>query len=238
MSSSGSDPRRDAMENLENGSWDSVPSQYKNDQSFILEALTKYSKVWNGLTKAQKEVKANSIAGVKHDGFRLFEVSHLYENDIDVVKAAVGNNGAALNFASDRLKDNLEVVKIAVKELWESGVYMSDRIKSDLASMKVLCAIDGNVLKFATDDLKKNSELCHVAVGNTGKALMHCDISIVNTDRSLNVKAVRNYPLAIGSVGKPFAKDKEICYISKSGSSTEAVNAANIPFRIERMMGG
>lgn len=230
-------PREEALDLVKDNQFDAIEPEFRNDPDFIHECLTKYAYVWDKVTEAERKIKRNMIAGVSHDGHRLFPYMDLYSDDKEVVTAAVKNNGGALTYASDRLKDDIEVVKACMGELWEGAVFASKRLKSTKSEALELVKTNGNFLKYCSKELKKDKEVCDAAVNQTGAALFHVDPSVKNADRDINIRAVTSYPICVGAVGTPFKEDPEIMYLAKRNSTTEAIDAANVPFRIERLLG-
>lgn len=233
------DPRKAALDSIkENDSaWNSISSSYRNDNNFILDAMKVNHNIWNHLPMDKKLVKDITIAGVSTNGHRLFEVANTYKDTTDVCQAACRNNGAALAYVSDRLKDDMDTVKIACTQLYEAATYMSDRIKDTKSLVIELLAINGRILKFINRELKKDREVCNKAVDNTGAAYSYCDPSVQEIDRNLAIKAVKSYPVILGGIHKAWKLDPEIMYLAAKHSTTEAVNAANIPFRVEKLIG-
>ena len=69
--------------------------------------------------------------------------------DKDVVLAASGRNGRALEYASARLKDDPVVVMEALENSFSSDTmkYASKRLKADKAIMLRACQIDGSSMR-------------------------------------------------------------------------------------------
>jgi len=104
------------------------------DKEFIKKIITINPSVLNILDdkyKDDKEIVLLFIKYLGHYGEPLRCVSVRLQDDIDVVKKAVINNGISLRNASSRLQDNKEIVMEAIRSDGNSLRYASDRLKRD-----------------------------------------------------------------------------------------------------------
>ena len=134
-----------------------MPREFRADREVVLKAVRKKGdqlRCASLALRANREVvlEAMSNMGGTHC---LACVSEELRDDRAIVMAAVGLNGSALEFASDKLKGDREVVRTAVRHF--SGIplrFASQQLRADIEV--VLEAMQGNPnsLQFASDDIR------------------------------------------------------------------------------------
>ena len=107
---------------------------------------------WLDFLKSKKTIALNAVTD---DGYNLYKLKD-FQNDRDVVLAAVQQNGFALKYASEELKKDREIVLAAVRQNGYALEYASEHLKAD--RMIVLVAIKNNnmdALKYIPINLRK-----------------------------------------------------------------------------------
>ena len=90
--------------------------------------------------------------------------------DREVVLAAVGNYGRALQWASARLRGDAEVVAVALEACPRALQFAMTSLRADRNLVRVAVAADGRVLRFCPD-LQEDPEICLLACGQHWRAL-------------------------------------------------------------------
>ena len=93
------------------------------------------------------------------------------QQDVEVVREAVGLAGENLQFASKEMKSNPNIVRVAVAQNGLSLQFGSKEMKSDKDIVRRAVAQNGLALKFANEDLKRIPSIVIQAVTRTGMAL-------------------------------------------------------------------
>lgn len=110
-----------------------IDPKWFKDPIFMFEGVKISSKL---LSKFDKEFLTYdmALAFVKRDGV-LLEYLEDYQEDFQLVKEAVSQNGMALKFASKKLQNNLEIALIAMARDKESVRYIGDEVREYLRSI-------------------------------------------------------------------------------------------------------
>lgn len=99
--------------------------------------------------------KEEVLRAFDHGLDQLWLASETLRDDIDVVTAAIKNNGSSLIDASDRLRDDKELTLLAIEH-------------EDIQ----------RVLEFASDRLKNDPDVVLAAVANDGEAIINASASL------------------------------------------------------------
>jgi len=92
-----------------------IPDLDQIDKSSLKIGISLFKKESKGVKMSSKnEDKEIAMAAVQADGWQLENYPD-FQDDADVVLCAVENTGAAVQFASDRLKSDKSIVLTAVK---------------------------------------------------------------------------------------------------------------------------
>ena len=76
----------------------------------------------------------------------------------------MGNNGLALQYASERLRDDKDVVLAAVKEDGHTLQFVSDRLRDDKDVVMAAVKQEGYILDYASSRLKDDEEVVLAAI--------------------------------------------------------------------------
>lgn len=210
-----------------------IPKIMCEDRDFVLCYL-KYrgsieidSKFWNDAEIMLEKIKRKKCRpGDKLSGNRdwmLSAVKYCGEilecvgvvDDREIVKAAVEQNGLALEYASIGLRCDVEIVKTAVSQNGLSLQYVGDDFKSDVEIVKLAVFQNGRALMYASHELKRNRELVLEAVKNTVEAFEYADkmydddeeilLESVKANRSIEDYIPERLKLMIGRARDDFA---------------------------------
>jgi len=141
------------------------------------------------------EDKDYVLGQVRVDGLNLKQAPN-FNNDNEVVLAAVKQDSWALQYASEDLKNDADVVKEAVGKVGWTLAHASTALKGDFAVVKAAVENDGRALKHASGDLQNNRDVVLAAVEQKGWALKYASKAL-QSDEELVIKAVKNDPLAL-----------------------------------------
>ena len=131
------------------------------------------------------------LDAIKRDGAALQFAPEKIKNDFNIVKKVVENFGCYLRYASEEMRDNFSIVMEAVKNDGMAIYFASDRLKmrKDIAKMAV--GNNGSAINYVSSILKMNPEIIKLAVRNNGRSLI-LGSSLVNN--SLVKLAIKTYP--------------------------------------------
>jgi hypothetical protein len=125
----------------------------------------------------------------------LEHIPEQYKNNFHVVRAAVSQNGLALQFASERLRNNKDIVLRAVKEDYRAFFRASSSLQQDR---------DVIVTSLKTKPRKDFTGLSY-------SILYHAlPVHILKMDRSITLLFVSEFPIGYFHLLPEFYKDKEI----------------------------
>jgi len=100
---------------------------------------------------------------VLQNGYALKHTSE--KHNIDIVKIALSNNyGLILQYASTNLQDNREIVKLAVSQ---NGMNLKDasaKLRDDKEIVKIAISKNYEAYDYASISLKNNREILKIAV--------------------------------------------------------------------------
>jgi hypothetical protein len=179
-----------------------------------------YQKLLNNKKNLSASVieKLDVIEDVKRNGLNL--VNHFnYQNDTDVVRYAVKQNGMALEYADPIFKGDYNTVKMAVNRNGNALQFASADLRNEPDIVAVAVKNDGNALQYATHYLRNDFDLVSEAVENNGNALRYASYHLRN-DRDIVVKAVKNQPESFEYAGDNFddCDDREIMLFAVKGN--------------------
>ena len=97
-----------------------------------------------------------ALQRVQEDGRQLASLNPEFQNNFDIVMAAVQENVWALEFASERLKDDPEIVMAAVQQTGWALRYASERLQDDPEIVMAAVKQDGSAYHFISDAKLKN----------------------------------------------------------------------------------
>lgn len=179
---------------------------------FIVEAIKFYP---NCIRYADKSLQCNRelflLAVVKDTTGLIFRdlASNDAKSDVEIVIAALKNNGMMLEFVDHSLKRNLNIVRIAVCQNPYS-IEFSDIKNSEILFSQVV-SIDGCLLRYGDLSIRKNRNIVLAAVTQKGDALQYAHSSL-RKDRQVVLRAVKSFPFAIEWADESLRKDPSILY--------------------------
>ena len=131
-----------------------IPESIKNDKELMLDA-------------------------VKIKGGTLKSVSERLRGDKDVVRAALNQNGFAIDFATDNIKDDKEFALIALTNKPGSFMFLSERLRDDKELAMLAVKSDGFLLESASERLKNDKEIVLTAIKQNHESLIYASPEIV-----------------------------------------------------------
>ena len=148
-------------------------------------------------------------AAVDQNGMALEYVHEDLKRDPGIVKVAVAQNGCALQFAHEDLRKDRNVVKVAVAQNLKAIYYAHEDLRKDLDIVKVVVAQNGHALQYAHEGFKKDRDVVKAAVAQNGCALQfaHEDMK---KDRDVVKAAVDQNGMALEYAQEGFKKDRDV----------------------------
>jgi hypothetical protein len=124
---------------------------------------------------AQKmKMKAHAMEIVTADGHELALLEPNLRNDVDIVRAAVSQNGCALAYASSNLCNDKETVILAINNSFGNALYFaSSKLRNDLDMVRSAVRIDGNNICYASNSLKQHHEVLIYAIAQNPRSVKH-----------------------------------------------------------------
>lgn len=170
---------------------------------------------------------------VKKDWHSIECAGWSYANNVDIVMAAVEQNGLALRYAGPKVKDTLSVVLTAVKNKGLALQYASENMRSNRLVVLMAVRQDGRAIKYASDWLKADTSIIMEAVKNDGTAIEVLDENCCAEHRhnkQLILLAIKTNPNAIGYADFKLKYDYE--FMKKAYlTNPEIVNAFTLRSR-------
>ncbi|KAG2373346.1 hypothetical protein C9374_012212 [Naegleria lovaniensis] len=198
-----------------------------NDTELILTSVKHDEEVMNSVPTVLRKNKEFMLKVVQLNGKALSYAELPLKNDLDIVLAAVRQNGEALRCIyvdpTCCLRSNKDVILEAIKQNKKALQWVPMNLLTDLSFMlKVVTLIfpEFEGLKFASDDLKNDKDIALVAVKKDGNALNFVSAAL-KSDYDVVLAAVRQYEHALVYASNDLRNDKEIVLeaIRKYGSA-------------------
>ena len=150
------------------------------------------------IMQTMKKNDWNSVSytkqAVKQDGMLLKHVAvNLREGNRAVVRAAVRENGLALQFAGELFQGDKEFVLDAVSQNGMALQYANDILKNDKECVLKAVSQNGMALQYANDILKNDKECVLKAVSQNGMALQFAS-DVLNNEMDIVDAATRQNP--------------------------------------------
>lgn len=137
----------------------------RNDLDIIKAAITSYPEAIKDIPFKFKLMKEIAMITVSGSGVELDSLD-FFQDDREVVMAAVKNHGEALNYASIRLRNDREVSSVAVKSKSSAMKYVPEHFLSDLSfCLQALECKSGFVfLKYCDIELRCDKSFVQMAI--------------------------------------------------------------------------
>jgi hypothetical protein len=167
---------------------DKYPNNYKyadkslqKNRDFVLKHVKTNSEIIYLAPHVFQEDKEILSAALIQDGLSLKLANKTLSKDVETVKLALANNGLALKYASKDLRNNFEIVKQAVNQ-------------------------DGNALAYASSELKKNKELVSIASSRNPESMLFLNSKLKN-DRLFMLELTTKNPCCLFFLKEEFQND-------------------------------
>jgi len=183
-----------------------IPANFKNNKAVILSALNNQLKTKSGQIGNESPLKYAS------DSLR---------DDMDVVMAAIQNDGKAISHVSDRLKNNVNLVLESLKH--GAGLNYFKYLPLELQNRKnLLLALKngGGSLSDVPINLRSDKEIVMLSVMDNGKNLRQASIELKN-DKEIVLVAVKSYGEVLEYASDELRNDPDIVLaaVSQNGAA-------------------
>lgn len=172
-------------------------NELRADPEIVLQACKNYNKFFSFsspfayASESLKNDRSFVLKVMGHSGVCLVDAKPQFQDDFEVVKAAVSNQGEALRHASQTLKANESIVKIAVS-----------------APLSV------NTLDYASEALKDNKEVVLLAVKNSPNAFQSAS-GRLQQDKEVLITAASRMPFnEINSINPNAKNDDDVMKVA------------------------
>lgn len=133
-------------------SYEDIPIKYQENKDIATIAVKNGYPV-DELHESLRNDRSLILTSVTYNGKYLYRYNE-YQNDLEIVLAAVRSNGLALEYASDELKNYKYVVKAAVTNVAEALTFASSDIKHDDEFIIELLKVNPYVIAYASYNIK------------------------------------------------------------------------------------
>lgn len=195
------------------------------------QQVNENKKSYSEMTPVEKYMRKRQVLRyVGYNGMNLKNVDKELRNDKDVVKAAISNNGNAINYASLDLQNDPIILYLSAKKcpevLKDKDMYLRTAVKNLIEEYsnkeKVLNKVQeyGMQLEYASDELKNDKDVVEKAITSCGAAIKFASKELKN-DKDLAIKAVQQYGLALEYLPNELKNDKDVVLeaVSKHGAA-------------------
>ena len=149
-----------------------VSDNLRNDRNFVLSAVNINAYVLENIGNFNND-REIVLAALGRDGGVLFLISEELRNDREIVLAAVRQNGRALQFASKALRNDREIVLAAVRQKGTALEYASEALRNDREIVLAAVRRYAWALEYASEELRDDREIVLAAVKQDKFALKH-----------------------------------------------------------------
>ena len=139
----------------------------------------------------------------------LFLQSGALQDDEEIVKVALTQDGEALEFASDRLKGKKDIVLLAIKTAPWTAFYASEKLKADKELIMASVKDCGQTLYYASEKLRDDEEVVRAAVANKGIIIKYASYRLRNNKEIAKI-AMEQDKRAYQFLTKELKQDEEI----------------------------
>lgn len=164
--------------------------------------------------KLYRYKKRNALRVIRNiDPFALFAVGHKLRNDIQIVYAAIKNDGETLALAPKKFKEHKGIVFAATKNHPRAFKHADQKLKKDKAFVMKLIEENPQIIKYADASLKKDRKIMTKVIKADGWLLKYADKDL-KSDKYFVLEAIKNtYPY---SRWHEFLIDIDPCLIDSS----------------------
>mmetsp|Transcript_7544 Transcript_7544/g.16624 ORF Transcript_7544/g.16624 Transcript_7544/m.16624 type:complete len:336 (-) Transcript_7544:8-1015(-) len=143
------------------------------------------------LPKRASKAWLKAMEAVSWDGRDLESLSS-FQDDRDIVLAAVRQDWRAIEFASERLQHDRHIMLEAVSQRWggEALQYAPSHLRGDRDLAATAVKQDGQALQYVSDMLRADREIVLAAITHHGSAMEHASLEL-RGDRDLVRAAVQ-----------------------------------------------
>ena len=191
----------------------------RGDELFYLKAATDYR---HGLISTFFGL----LRAVKTDGTALY---FGFRNNLEIVLAAVSQNGSALRYASEELRADRETVLVAVRNCGSALRYASEELRADPAIVLAAVSQNGCALRYASAELKADREIVLAAVSQEGMALFYASDALRDNPETV-LAAVSQDGMALEYASEEWRDDPAIVLAAVSQDSSALQFARNTVF--------
>ncbi|AUT30031.1 DUF4116 domain-containing protein [Escherichia marmotae] len=149
-----------------------VSDRLKNDKSLVCSAIN--NNIY-AIKYASEELRNSDIMrnAIKNDSALLEFASKRLRDEESLIQEAIQKDSDALMYASDRIKNNEEIVLQAIQKKGQALEYASDSLRNNMRIVSTAVIQNGLALKFASTELRDNEDIVMLAIKNDDRALRY-----------------------------------------------------------------
>lgn len=189
-----------------------IPQEMINDKNIVLLIISHFPKFYSYLTNStlledddiidlalsrrgmnytnlplHKKTFENTISAVYSNGLVLEYVEEKYKNNLEIVTAAVNQNGEAIKYVVNyKFKRNYELVKSAVSNNGRALKYLKYYC-NDYNIVHLAVSNYGSALEYASNELKNNEEIVFTAIQQHKKSFYYASDRIQNMENFISM---------------------------------------------------
>ena len=169
-----------------------ITRQPEDSQEWHTWDSTKLGAIFMYAPKLYRYEKKNALRVIRNiDPFAIFAVGHKLRNDIQVVYAAIKNDGETLSLAPKKFKEHKGIVFAATKNCARAFKYADQKLKKDKAFVMKLIEENPQIIKYADASLKKDRKIMTKVIKADGGLLKYADKDLKG-DKYFVLKAIKN----------------------------------------------
>jgi len=181
---------------------------FSNPKLFDVIRLDKFP---NNFKYADKSLQNNRdfvLKSVKTNSEIIYLVSHAFQEDKEILRTAVIQDGLALKLANKTLSKDVETVRLAIVNNGLALKYASGELRKNFEIVKQAVSQDGNSLAYASSKLKKNKELVSIASSKNPESMLFLNSNLKN-DRLFMLELTTKNPCCLFFLKEEFQNDFE-----------------------------
>ena len=195
-------------------SFNSVPQRLWRQKEFVMAAMERNESAFFHMDKQLAIDKELFLFAVNlHGDFLEFANIGKFENDVEIVLAAVEQNGLSIVFARSNMKSNFEIALAAVKQNGSAFRYLAADFANNLEIVSEAVKTYGSMLQFASDELRNDPVVVLAAVTSYGRALEFAS-EVLKKNRKIVLAAVENDGWALAFADQCMQNDPAIATVA------------------------
>ncbi|HCP8973791.1 DUF4116 domain-containing protein [Escherichia coli] len=165
--------------------------QYRDDETLVFPLIRKDGLFLQYVSDRLKNDKSLVCSAINNNIYAIKYASEELRNS-DIMRNAIKNDSALLEFASERLRDEESLIQEAIQKDSDALMYASERLKDKESIIQAAIQTNSYSLMYASDRIKNNEEIVLQAIQKKGQALEYASDSLRNNMRIVSTAVIQN----------------------------------------------